>query len=72
VKPTPSAADLANMVRAKVPGASLSFQPDESLQKLIDELARPLDDTKAREEWGWQPTHSAERIVDDFLKALSK
>jgi threonine 3-dehydrogenase len=72
VKPTPSAAELADMVRAKVPGAVLTFQPDPSLQKLIDELARPLDDTRAREEWGWQPTHSAGRIVDDFLKALNK
>ncbi len=72
VKPTPSAAELADMVKAKLPSADLSFNPDPNFQTLIDELARPLDDTKAREEWGWQPTHTAERIVDDFLKALNK
>ena len=71
-KPTPSAGELADMVRARLPNAELSFNPDPTFQSLIDELARPLDDTKAREEWGWQPTHSAERMVDDFLKALQQ
>ena len=71
VKPTPSAAELADVVRAKIPGAAIDFQPDAAIQELLDDLVRPLDDTRAREEWGWQPTHTVERIVDDFLAALS-
>jgi len=69
-KPTPSAAELADVVRAKVPGADLSFAPNPDIQTLLDDMVRPLDDTRAREEWGWQPTHSVERIVDDFLAAM--
>lgn len=72
VKPTPSAAELADLVRAKLPAAEISFQPDEALKPVIAGLARPLDDTSAREEWGWQPTHSAGRIVDDFLAQLTR
>ena len=72
VKPTPRAAELAEIVRAKIPGANIDFQPDEALKVLIAAIARPLDDTGAREEWGWQPTHSAERIVDDFIGALQR
>ncbi|MGZ0189684.1 MAG: NAD-dependent epimerase/dehydratase family protein [Alphaproteobacteria bacterium] len=69
-KPTPSAAELADVVRAKVPGAQLEFEPNPEVQALLDDMVRPLDDTKAREEWGWQPTHSVDRIVDDFLAAI--
>lgn len=72
VKPTPSGAELADAVRAKIPGAEIDFQPDPNIQPLVDKMVRPLDDSKAREEWGWQPTHSLERIVDDFLAALKQ
>jgi threonine 3-dehydrogenase len=72
VKPTPSAAELADTVRAKIPGANIDFQSDEALKTVIAAIARPLDDTRAREEWGWQPTHTVDRIVDDFLKALQQ
>jgi nucleoside-diphosphate-sugar epimerase len=69
-KPTPSAAKLADVVRSKIPGAQLEFEPDLEIQALLDDMARPLDDTKAREEWSWQPTHSVDRIVDDFLAVI--
>lgn len=69
-KPTPSAGELAEMVIAKVPGAQLDFAPNPDIQALLKDMVRPLDDTKAREEWSWQPTHSVERIVDDFLATL--
>lgn len=70
VKPSPSAGELVDTVRAKVPGAAIDFQPDPDIQTVLDEMIRPLDDTKARQEWGWQPTHDLERIVDDFLAAV--
>lgn len=70
VKPSPSAGELAEMVRAKVPGAEIDFKPDPAIQAALDDMIRPLDDTKARQEWGWQPTHDLNKIVDDFLAAL--
>lgn len=70
VKPSPSAGALADAVRARVPGAEIDFAPNPNIQAALDAMIRPLDDTKAREEWGWQPTHSLDRIVDDFLAAV--
>jgi len=70
VKPTPTAGDLAQAVRAKVPGAIIEFEPDPEIQDTLDDMIRPLDDAKAREEWGWQPTHSLEKIVEEFLAAI--
>lgn len=70
VKPTPSAGDLADAVRERLPDARIDFKPDPAIQPLLDDMVRPLDDTRAREEWGWQPTHDLSRIIDDFLAAL--
>ena len=70
VKPTPSARELADTIRAKIPGTRIDFQPDPTLQPLIDDLARPFDDSRARQEWGWQPTYDLERIVEAFLREL--
>jgi threonine 3-dehydrogenase len=70
LKPTPSAGELAEAVRAKIPGAHIDFAPDPQLQPLVDEIVRPLDDSRAREEWGWEPSYDLERIVAAFLARL--
>jgi nucleoside-diphosphate-sugar epimerase len=68
-KPTPSAGELADLVRKNVPGAQIGFEPDEEMQRVVDSL-RPLDDGNARREWGWKPAYDLEHIVDDFLLDL--
>ena len=70
VTPTPSAGQLADVVRSKIPGSQIDFKPDVDLQRLIQESLRPLDDRKARQEWGWQPRYDLGSLVDDFLLAL--
>ncbi|MCH8062105.1 MAG: NAD-dependent epimerase/dehydratase family protein [Chloroflexi bacterium] len=72
VKPSPSAGELADAVRAKLPDAKIEFKPDPELQAILDEAIRPFDDTNARNEWGWQPGYRLERIVDDFLGELKQ
>jgi len=67
VKPTPSAAQLARMVKAKIPAAEIDFQPDEKWKPVLDMIALPIDDSRARQEWGWQPAYDYEKIIDCFL-----
>ena len=70
VTPTPSASELADVVRSKIPGSRIDFKPDEDIQRLIRDSLRPLDDRKARQEWGWNPIYGLEGLVDDFLLEL--
>ncbi len=70
VSPIASAGELAEIVRAKVPGADIRFEPDLELQAIVDRLLLPLDDSNARKEWGWHCEYNQERIVDDFLQEL--
>ena len=71
IDPIASAGELADMVRARVPGAQIDFQPNPTLQPLFDKLTIPFSDRKAREEWGWAPRYTQEQIVDDFLREMS-
>jgi len=71
VTPTPSAGELADVVRSRIAGAQIEFKPDPSIQQLIQESLRPLDDRRARQEWGWQPRYDLQRLVDDFLRNLA-
>jgi threonine 3-dehydrogenase len=68
-KPTPSAQELADAVQAKLSEAQITFRPDPELQRIIDSVL-PLDDRNARQEWGWKPAYTLERMVEDFLDAL--
>ena len=68
--PTPSAGELADVIRSKIPGARIEFKPDDDIQRLIQASLRPLDDRKARQEWGWQPSYGLDNLVDDFLLEL--
>ncbi len=70
VTPTPSAGELADVVRSKCPGARIEFRPDMELQRLIQGSLRPLDDHKAQQEWGWRPEYDLESLVEDFLLEL--
>ena len=70
VTPIATAGELADLVRARVPGAQVDFKPDLELQKILDKLLLPLDDSNAQKEWGWKPEYDQERIVDDFLQEL--
>lgn len=69
-KPTPSAGDLAGIVRSRIPGARIDFEPNAILQPVIDQAIRPIDDRRARAEWGWEPAYDQEAIVDDFLAEM--
>ena len=69
VKPIPTARELANMVRRRIPSAEISFAPDPSRQSVFDRSMQ-IDDSNAEREWNWKPMYDHERIIDDFLQEL--
>ena len=70
VSPVPSAGELADIVRSRIPGADISFKPDPELSIGPRRAFSGLDDSNARREWGWKPEFDLEQIVDDFLREL--
>ncbi len=48
--PIPSASELVDVVRRKIPEARIDFKVDEEIQSLLDNFLKPIDDRCAREE----------------------
>lgn len=67
VKPVLMAAQMADKVKAKIPGARIDFKPNEELRAILEMGAVPIDDEPARSEWGWKPVYDYDAIIDDFL-----
>ncbi|MDP6496414.1 MAG: hypothetical protein QF925_01045 [Dehalococcoidia bacterium] len=71
ITPTPSAGELADVVRAKIRGAQITFEPDPILHPILDDFNKRVDDTKSQEEWNWKPEYDLGQSVDVFLKKLA-
>lgn len=70
--PTPSAEELVDLLRAKIPGAKLGFKVDKDIQRMMDVIVRlPLNDSYARQEWGWKPAFGLDALVDDYLANMT-
>lgn len=62
-----SAEEIAARVAGAFPGAEIEYVPDEVRQKIVDSWPEDVDDTRAREDWGWKNLYSFERAFDEYL-----
>ncbi len=63
-------AELAAGISRRMPGFQIDYQPDFR-QAIADSWPRSIDDSAAREEWGWKPDYDLPAMVDDMLDVLS-
>ena len=66
----PKAIDIVNSVKNYVPDAKIVFAPDEKTVKIVDSWARTIHETRAKEEWGWEPRYFLDETVKDFIREL--
>ena len=71
MRPDPTIGEMAEILRRKIPGAQIQFSQDAAGQPLVKDLSRAVDDSRARQEWGWDPIYTTEAVVDDFLAELN-
>ena len=65
-----SARNLADEITKHVPEFECRYEPD-ARQEIADTWPRSLDDTCAREEWGWQPNFGLADMTTDMLERLT-
>jgi hypothetical protein len=53
---TASAMDVRDVVMAAFPTAAITFAVDEKRQAIVDTWPADVDDSAAREDWGFEPT----------------
>jgi nucleoside-diphosphate-sugar epimerase len=63
----PSAAEMRDVVVSAFPDAQIGFAVDAKRQGIIDSWPAGVDDSAARRDWGFAPTHDFERAFHQYL-----
>lgn len=62
---------LAEAIKRRVPEFTMDYEIDPMRQAIADSWPNSLDDSAARQEWGWQPSYDLDAMVDDMLANLA-
>lgn len=63
---------LAVAIADILPGFSIDYDVDPVRQAIADSWPNRLDDSAAREEWGWRPAYDLEAMSRDMIENLTK
>ena len=63
---------IATEIKKHIPEFELSYDIDEVRTRIAGTWPNKMDDTVAREEWGWNPRYNLASMTEDMLKVLAK
>jgi nucleoside-diphosphate-sugar epimerase len=66
-----SAGEIAAEIKKHIPEFKIDYKPDFR-QAIADSWPKTIDDSLAREEWGWNPEYDLESMTKDMIDILSK
>ena len=64
--------ELAAHIQKLIPDFSMSYKVDAVRQSIADSWPRHMNDSTARDEWGWKPQYNLEDLTRDMIDRLSK
>jgi nucleoside-diphosphate-sugar epimerase len=64
-----TAGDIADSIRKHIPDFKVDYEPDYR-QAIADTWPTGVDDSAAREEWGWKADWNLDSMTEDMLKKL--
>lgn len=62
---------IAEEIKLHVPEFTITYKPD-SRQQIADSWPQSIDDTEARNDWGWKPSYNLKQMTDDMMLHLKK
>jgi nucleoside-diphosphate-sugar epimerase len=66
-----SPAELVTEIQKHIPEFTCEYEPDFR-QQIADSWPRTIDDSAARDEWGWEPEYDLPAMVADMLEKLGQ
>ena len=63
---------INHKIQEHIPGFKMRYEVDPVRQAIADSWPDKMDDSCAREEWGWQPSYDLETMTVDMIAALKK
>jgi nucleoside-diphosphate-sugar epimerase len=64
---SPSAGQIVSIVKREFPKAEIKFSPDDKRQAIVDSWPEDVDDSAARNDWGWAPEYDEARAFNEYL-----
>ncbi len=65
-----SAKELAEAILRYIPQAKIDFKPEQAVVDSLKKAPKRLDDTRAKEEWGWEAHYDLHGAVGDFITEI--
>lgn len=63
---------IYNSIKKYIPEFEMEYQVDPLRQSIADSWPNSLDDSCAREEWGWKPEYDLDTMTKDMLAKLEE
>ncbi|MCA1801579.1 MAG: hypothetical protein LC662_03870 [Rhodothermaceae bacterium] len=63
--------EIAASIETRVPGFEIAYEPDYR-QQIASSWPDSIDDSAAREDWGWKPAFDLEKMTADILENLPR
>lgn len=64
---SPTAGELAGLVRQAFPAAQITFAPDQRRQAIVDSWPEDVDDSRARRDWDFRPIYDLDWAFNKYL-----
>lgn len=61
--------EISDEIKRLLPKFIMTYKPDQR-QAIADSWPKSIDDSAAREEWGWRPSYDLKTMVKDMLTVL--
>lgn len=62
--------EIAASIKKRIPEFEIDYDVDPVRQAIADSWPNSLDDSAAREEWGWDPKYDLDAMTEDMLEKL--
>ena len=63
--------EMASSIQSHIPGFTISYNPDFR-QQIADSWPSSIDDSAAKNEWGWQPNFDLDSTTKEMLENLKE
>ncbi len=63
--------EMADSIKKYIPEFEINYKPDFR-QAIADTWPNTIDDSAAREEWGWKPEYNLDKMTQDMLLHIKK
>lgn len=57
-------------IKKHIPDFRMEYQPDQVKMCIAQSWPNKMDDSAAREEWGWAPEYDLQRMTEDMLQVI--